>query len=514
MRRCQPGGGDQFGGEGPAVGVDVQQRGHGGQPFVGGQGGHRALPPERGKHLAVRRVAVGGGFVLPVAVADGGPFPDDRQAGGPEHLVGGDQVGQPVVDGRGGFHVRRRQSSHEAHVQHRQRCLDVVPVRRADVEEGADGLLGEVVVVALAEVHQAAAGHLTGEGDRQLVPPLPGVHRDEQVVGQVQVEGGHGLGEPGQGRLVQFGAEQGGVVEVGGAGEGGVVAVGGQPDQAYGSGGLGGVAVVFVDAEAEAAVVGHEAGMPFGHRRLDGLEVGLDQLRRRGQGPVQFVGAAGQGGADLLQVDRQDPVAEAERGAQVQAEVDGVEGLRSAVVVSGDAVRVDVPVLQDAQPGGEPVADGAAVAGHRVPACSGGGAVRLGGDQPLVGELGERLAYQQPVGPLPGLRAQVGDGIGGGRHSVAPWLRVAARNRSRVQMLSRACFSGLAIGPITSKPTAALRACTAVLRTSGSTTTRAVSGSANSQDITVVSTAWVKPCTGVSVGAQRKCMPTSPGWAS
>lgn len=85
---------------------------------------------------------------------------------------------------------------------------------------------------------------------------------------------------------------------------------------------------------------------------------------------------------------------------------------------------------------------------------------------------------------------------------------------SRVQTLSSASFSGLRIGPTTVKPTAALSACTAVLRTSGSTTTRRVAGSANSQANTVVMTARVKPCTGVSAGAQRKCMPTSPGSGS
>lgn len=91
---------------------------------------------------------------------------------------------------------------------------------------------------------------------------------------------------------------------------------------------------------------------------------------------------------------------------------------------------------------------------------------------------------------------------------------VAASNCSRVQVLSRACFSGLVISRTASKPTALFSACTAVLVTSGSTTTLRTRGSANSVSMTVVITARVKPCTGFSGGATRKCIPTSPGSAS
>lgn len=81
-------------------------------------------------------------------------------------------------------------------------------------------------------------------------------------------------------------------------------------------------------------------------------------------------------------------------------------------------------------------------------------------------------------------------------------------------MLSSASFSGLRIRRTTSKPTVLLSAWTAVLRTSGSTTTRRTEGSANSSPITAAMTARVKPCTGRSAGATRKCIPTSPGSAS
>jgi len=62
-----------------ALVVDVQQGGHRGERLALPQAGHRALAPQRGEHLAVRRVAVGRLLVLQVPVADGGPLPDDRQ---------------------------------------------------------------------------------------------------------------------------------------------------------------------------------------------------------------------------------------------------------------------------------------------------------------------------------------------------------------------------------------------------------------------------------------------------
>ncbi len=251
------------------------------------------------------------------------------------------------------------------------------------------------------------------------------MYRDEVVVGEVEAQLGHGRGEPGEGRLAQFGAQQRLPVQVRRAGEGGVVAVGGEPDQPYRVGRLGGVPVVLVDAEAEPSVVGHETGMTLGHRGLDGLEVGRHQLRRAGQRPVQLVRQAGEGGRDLLEVDRQDPVGEAERVTQVEAEVDRVQRQRLTVPVPADALRVDVPVLQGHHPGREPVPDRAGGGGDGVPAAAGGvggRALRFGGEQPLVAEFGQRLAYQQAVGPLPGFRAQVGDRVRRG-HGDAPSSR-------------------------------------------------------------------------------------------
>ncbi len=211
----------------------MEQGRHGGQALPLLQLRDGALPPQGREHLAVRRVAVGGGLVAGVAVADGGAFADDAQPGAAQHGVLGDQVGQPVVDGGGGLHVGGRQAPHEAHVQHGQGRLHVVLGGVAGVEEGPDGLLGQVLVLALAEEDDPAPGDLRGERHGELVPPLPGVDRDQQVVREVQAQAAHDGGEAVEGVRSEFGAEQRGVVGVGRAGEGGVVAVGGHPQQPH-----------------------------------------------------------------------------------------------------------------------------------------------------------------------------------------------------------------------------------------------------------------------------------------
>lgn len=179
------------------------------------EGGDGAFAPQGGEHFPVRGALGGGGLVLAVVVADGGALTDDREAGCPEGVVGVDEAGQPVVDGRGGLHVGLGQTAHEAHVEDRERRFHVVLGGVGRVEEGADGLLGQVVVVAGAQAHQVLLGDFGGEGDGELVPPLPGVGGEEVVVGRVEAEGGEGGGEAGAGLLGEFVADEGVVVEAG-----------------------------------------------------------------------------------------------------------------------------------------------------------------------------------------------------------------------------------------------------------------------------------------------------------
>src|SRR5690606_31298851 len=312
--------------------------------------------------------------------------------------------------------------------------------------------------------------------------------------------------EAGDGAGAQLLADERLVVDADARRERGPRAVRGQPHQLHRGRRLGGVRRVLVDAEAEAPVVGDEAGVALGHAGLDGLEAGAGQLGG-GDGRLgQLVAGAGEGGGDLLQVHRQHLVAQVQRLLQLDDEVQRLQGQFRVAPVPGYGLGVHLPVVQGPADGGEAVLGQPVVGAHGVAAVAGG----LGGDEPFVRELGERLADQQPVGPRPQLGGQVRHGVGRG-HALTPR---AASNCSRVQKLSRARFSGLSISRAGTKPTASFSACTALLPTSGSTTTRRVSGSANSSSITAVMTAFVKPCTGRSVGATRKCMPTSPGSGS
>ena len=519
----QPGPLDQGTREGRPLVIDVQQRRHGGERLAARQGRHRALPPQRGQHLAVRRVAVGGPLVLPVPVADGGALPDDRQTGRPEHRVARDQPGQPVVDRRGRRHVGGGEPAHEAHVEDGQGRLHIVLRRVGGVEEGADGLLGQILVVALTEGDQVLPGDLGGEGDGELVPPLPGVDGYEEVVGRVEAAPAQRGVEPGERRGAQFLPEETLVLDAGPGGERRPGAVRGQPEQPDRAPGLGRVGQVVVGAEAEPPVVGDEAGVALGHPGLDVLEAPAGQLGRGEPRFGELVAGAGEGGGDLLQIDGEDLVAETERLPQFDEEVERREGEFTAVAGAGDGGGVHLPVVEGAADGGEAVAGAAVVAEDEV------AAVRLlfGGDQALMGELGEGLAEEEALGGLPALGGEVGDAPGETVHGAVTAFAavvaavvalvafaVAASNASRVQKLSSALFSGFRISRSGTNPTAELRVCTAVLRTSGSTTTRRTAGSSKRRATTAVTTARVKPCTGVPAGATRKCIPTSPGSGS
>ena len=92
--------------------------------------------------------------------------------------------------------------------------------------------------------------------------------------------------------------------------------------------------------------------------------------------------------------------------------------------------------------------------------------------------------------------------------------RADAAKSARLQKLSAAVLSGSSTWRATTKPTAALRTAIRSLRASGSTTTRSTDVSAKHSSITRRITAEVKPWTGVSVGATRTCIPTSPGRSS
>lgn len=225
-----------------------------------------------------------------------------------------------------------------------------------------------------------------------------GLHR-EQVVGVEIVQDG---GQARQRRRVQLGCDEQVVVDVVGRGERGAVAPHREPHQPDGRARLRGVRAVLRRVEPQPAVVGHEARMALGHARLDRLEVGVGQLLgRRRVAELERRGRHRRD--DLLQVPGEHLLAEAEGLAQLQEQVERVEGDGDAAAVPGDRLGVDVPVVEREPLGGEAVGDQAVVAVHDPPV----DAVGLGGEQPLVGELGERLAHQRAVRGRPALRVEV-----------------------------------------------------------------------------------------------------------
>ncbi len=224
----------------------------------------------------------------------------------------------------------------------------------ADVVEGADRLLRQVGVLAEAQADEVAAGEFPGEGDRELVEPLPGVHRDEQVVVRIEAEVGELRGEAFEGVRIEFA----GMISASYSRSADAVNVVCSRRAATQMSRVGRLTLrrVFEElggVEAEAAVVGDEAGVPLGHPGLDGLEVGEGEFPggdgRRGEPERR----RGQGAADLLQVDGQHARGQAQPVPQLEDEVEGVErqGPAARDAAAHDARRVDPPVVEREQVG-------------------------------------------------------------------------------------------------------------------------------------------------------------------
>ncbi len=379
--------------------VAVQQRGHRGQALTGSQCRHGALPPQGGDHLAVRRVRAGP--VVGVAgVAHGGDLAQDAEPALGQHRVTAHCVVHPVVDGRCDTHEGRGHTAQEPHVLDRQRGLHVAAVGAVEVEERPDRLLGLEAVPAGAERHQVAPGQVGGEGDPQPVLDLPGVGGEVQVLGRNEAEPAQPVGEPVELVRADLLGVQRLLVQSGAEGEVGVLAPHGHPLQPDRPPGLRGVAVVVVDPEADAAVVGDEGGMSLGHRRLDGLEVRVHQVGRRPLRVVVLVHGRGQRAADLLEVGAEELVRHAEDLLQLGHQVEGVRVGRYARDRALDRTGIDRPVLEREPLGVEPIAGFADV--EPVGAC-----VLLRHHQPLVSELRERLGDQVALGRGQMVRPQV-----------------------------------------------------------------------------------------------------------
>ena len=129
----------------------------------------------------------------------------------------------------------------------------------------------------------------------------------------------------------------------------------GEPVQAYVRPGLRRVGGVVVDAPADAAVAGDEAGVALGHRGLDLLVARVDEVG--GGEPVvgELPRGRGEGARHLLEVGREQVVGDAERVVAVDHEVLRVHRGRGAGDGPHHRGGVDDPVLQGVPARGEDV---------------------------------------------------------------------------------------------------------------------------------------------------------------
>ena len=297
-------------------------------------------------------------------------------------------------------------------VEDAQGQLEVVTPGGADVGQGPDRLLGQVLVGPLAEDDQVAGGQGGGEQRDDHVLPLPVVHREPAVPAGVGPGGGQGGRERLDGGRVELAGQQPVVGEPGDGLVGGQPGAGGQPVEPHPGPPLGGVAQVVAVAEAEAALVGGDPGVPA-HLALDRRVAQLRQLG--GAGPAGGQVAVGHLGRPQLL----EQVGGGGRGhpgglAQVEQQPARVGGrLLAGLVAAPDRALGDPPAVEQPPAGPEPVGDpagqpdlpGARVAGDR-----------LGGQQLLVQEPGQHLGHQGPPGPVPAVAGEDGAGLRVGVH--------------------------------------------------------------------------------------------------
>ena len=235
----------------------------------GAQLRHRALAPQRRHHLAVRRGGRRAGGRRRRS-SRSRVLAEHGEAAPLQGLVGGRQVGDPVVDRGRGRHVGRGEAAHEAHVLDRQRGLHVAALGLLEGEEGADRLLRAERARALPEEHQRRGGPPSGaKVIASRLRPLPRVHGEVEVAARVEAEVAEPLLEARDRLLAQL-------VRV-------VVrssrplasesrawsAAYRQPEQPDVAAGLRGVRRVVVRSEPDPAVVGQEGRVTLGHRGLD-----------------------------------------------------------------------------------------------------------------------------------------------------------------------------------------------------------------------------------------------------
>ncbi len=254
-------------------------------------------------------------------------------------------------------------------------------------------------------------GDLRGEADGQDVVPLPGVRGHQQVVVGVELQRPQLVMKHVE-LTTQLLAQQGRLVEPVDGAVAGAAAVHGKPDQTHRARRFRRIGAVILGVEAHPPVVGDEARVAFAHAGLDLLEVRQGQLGSAQRAVGEPVGAAEQGAADLVEVDRQVVFRDAQSGGELDDEAQRVQWLLLAIAALLDGVGNDGPVIQRQSSRLE------AVLGRAVRHCDAVVAVaeRLGAEQLLVAELGQGFLHQQAIGagPMFGLQVFGGQIAGGG----------------------------------------------------------------------------------------------------
>ncbi len=317
---------------------------------------------------------------------------------------------QPLGEGGGDQAAGPGQAPVDRRVEDGEGQLHPPPVGMVDVDEGAQGLLGQVAAGSRAEGDDGPAGDVAGVQRDDAIAPLPRV--DGQVRGPVRVEtgGGRSGAEPVEGFLPHLLPDHGRVVE---AADIGPVGVHCEPGQDHRPAGLGRVGEEIVGVEAEAALVGHDPRVAP-HLGLDQERVEVGQLGRRAA-VGQLVGVGEEGVRQLdHRVGRRRRV-HPDDGRQHRHQVGHVgQGRRLARDRPRQRGRVDPPLAEEPEAGGE------GERGHAREAQPEPVVHPFRGEQLLEHELGEELGQQLPVGPLPavGVEAELGGEVDGG-HVVA-----------------------------------------------------------------------------------------------
>ncbi len=390
----QAGAGDELGGQRAAVRTGLQQGGQRPGPLAGLEEGTERLAPDRAEQLLVLVRGLGQFTVDGVVDGDGGDLAEqDHPALVPQERVAVTQAVDPLGHGGRGQRALGRQAPPDQRVEDRQRQLDRAALGAGDVEEGADGLLGQSQIAVRGQRDDLPARDPGGEQRDDGLVPLPGVHGQQQVVvGPVAQR------RPQRVRVVEFTAvEQLGVFQAGHAPVAGQPLVHGDPGQRPGRTGLRGPACRVAGGETEPALVRDDPGVAA----LPALQLGVSERGQFGGGRRggELVGVGEQGGGEFAY--------QVPRGVAAQAEVvpgvlEEAQRVGFGVVRAVQAGRVDLPAAVRAAPGGEPVRHGAGQ-GEPVAAVL----LRDGGDELLVRELAEHLGQHRPAGPPPVLGVEL-----------------------------------------------------------------------------------------------------------